>query len=176
MQEVWKDIPNYEGLYQVSNIGRVKSLSRKVKHPSGGLRSINERILSSSVNRDGYLKITIIKLGSLKTFIIHQLVAMVFLGHEPCGMRLVVDHIDNNKLNNNVDNLQVITSRENTSKDRKGYSSKHIGVSWCKQSNKWLASIRMNGVSKYLGRFTSELDAAESYKEALELVNKLNHE
>jgi hypothetical protein len=106
--EVWKDVPNYVGLYKVSNIGRVKS-------------AINGfiRVLKPGVDGRGYYTVALTKSGKAKTFKVHQLVAMAFLNHVPCGYILVVDHIDNNKLNNNLENLQLITQSENCTKDKK---------------------------------------------------------
>jgi hypothetical protein len=95
------------------------------------------------------------------------LVAMAFLNHKPCGHKLVVDHIDNNPLNDRLYNLQVITHRQNCSKDKKG-TSKYTGVTWEKRINKWKAHIRINSKLKYLGYFTDELKAANAYKKALE--------
>ena len=80
---------------------------------------------------------------------------------------MVVDHIDNNSLNNCLDNLQIITPRKNTSKDRKGHSSKYIGVTWHKQASKWVVHILNNNKREYLGLFEIELDAANAYKKRL---------
>jgi ribosomal protein L15E len=71
---------------------------------------------------------------------------MAFLNHTPCGYKIVVDHIDNNiKTDNRLENLQLITQRENVSKDIKNTSSKYIGVCWHKKAKKWRSSIQING-------------------------------
>ena len=158
-KEIWKDIPGYEGLYQVSSEGRVKSLKRK------GVGQ--DRILKPSDNGRGYYQSCLVKDKKIKTIQVHQLVAMAFLGHTICGMKVVVDHIDNNKSNNNLNNLQLISCRENLSKDKKGGSSKYVGVTWHKPRNKWRSMIRINGKNKHLGLFTNELDARDAYQEAL---------
>jgi hypothetical protein len=101
--EKFKGIPNYKGLYQVSNLGRVKSLKRKNVRMN--------RFLKPSLHK-GYFKVTLCENGQQKAFDIHQLVAMAFLNHKPNNYLLVVDHIDNNPLNNNVENLQIITHRK----------------------------------------------------------------
>jgi hypothetical protein len=103
-KEEWKSIPNYEGLYEVSSLGRLKSLTRN-------------KILSPS-KEHGYFKTTISN-KIKKKYAIHQLVAMAFLGHEPCRHKLVVDHINENKLDNRVENLQIITNKENVIKSIK---------------------------------------------------------
>ena len=102
MMEIWKDIPDFEGLYQVSNVGRVKSLPRK---DSMG-RTVKEKILKSPRNSSGYKSVSLHdKKNNKKKFIsIHRLVADVFLSNDekyPC-----VNHKDNDRSNNNVDNLE----------------------------------------------------------------------
>ena len=92
MKEIWKDIPNYEGCYQVSSLGRVR------KYKTKKLRSIFDekeelfKIHKQRVNEHGYYIITLRKLKEIKTFITHKLVAMAFLNHTPCGMEKVVNH------------------------------------------------------------------------------------
>jgi hypothetical protein len=159
MQEIFKDIPDYEGIYLVSNLGNVKSL-----------KFGKERILSKGLDGHGYYNVTLFKDGNPKTFTIHQLVAMVFLNHKPNGNTIVVDHIDNNKLNNRLDNLQIISQRKNTSKDKKG-TSKYTGVYWYKNRCKWRAEIKILGKIKYLGCFETELDAHLSYQNALKQIS-----
>lgn len=92
-KEVWKSIPNYEGLYEVSSLGRLKSL-------------IRNKILSPS-KECGYLKTSLRKDGKQRKLAIHQLVAMAFLGHIPCGHKSLVNHINKNKLDNRIDNLKI---------------------------------------------------------------------
>jgi len=157
--EIWKDVVGYEGIYQISNLGRVKSL-----------KFGRERIIMAYANGRGYLLVGLLKEGLKGTRAIHQLVAESFLEHTPCGHKVVVDHIDNNKLNNNVENLQLITQRDNSSKDKKGYSSKYVGVSWNKFNQKWATRITIKGKYKHLGYFINELDASKAYKVALKSV------
>ena len=119
-KEIFKDIPNYEGLYQVSNLGRVKSLKRNVicGGSFSGFKTVNERILKPSKTTHGYFKVGISINGKLKNIDVHRLMANTFLNNKE-NKNLVVDHIDNDKTNNNISNLQLITHRENCSKDRK---------------------------------------------------------
>lgn len=156
--EIWKVIKGFEN-YQISNFGKIKSL--------GNNASKKEKILIPSIDYKGYLTIGLCKNGIRKRFKIHQLVAIVFLNHKPCGHKLVVDHIDNNKLNNKFDNLQIISNRENCSKDKKNKTSLYVGVCWYKKTNKWLSCIRINGKKKHLGLFKNEIDAHFAYKNAL---------
>jgi phage gp36-like protein len=169
-QEIWKDIPNYESLYQVSNFGNVKSLERYVKGKVGN-RLQKENILSKVLVGDKgnqYYAVTLCNNKDRKQIKVSVLVAMAFLNHIPNGyVGLTVDHIDNNPLNNNVDNLQVITKRKNSSKDRKGIS-KYTGVTFNKKSNKWRSQIWIDGRNKTLGSFDDELEAHRAYQKELQ--------
>lgn len=103
--EVWKDIPNYEGLYQVSNLGRVKSLSKNIKG-----RNYKEIIKVPSLGGKGYYRLPLCKNGKNKYFYIHRLVAKAFIPN--FNNKPTVDHIDRNKLNNEVSNLRWATYKE----------------------------------------------------------------
>ena len=168
MEEIFKDITGYEGLYQVSNLGNVKSLPRKMIKK--GIYISKEKILKQSVLTSGYYVVNLTKNKKQKVFTIHQLVAIAFLNHTPEKYDFIVDHINNNKLDNRVENLQVITQRENTSKDRRNKTSNYTGVYWYKPSNKWRANIYINGKSIHLGRFDSEYEAHLKYQEALQNI------
>lgn len=171
MKEVWKDIPEFEGMYQVSNLGRVKSLDRTIREKNGKVRSIKGRILKQGLSSNDYLTVSLCSKSSCISYTVHKLVAMAFLNHKPNGYKeLIVDHIDNNPLNNRLENLQLITQRENTSKDRKWCSSRYVGVHWDKYYKKWKASIQIKGKYKHLGYFTSELEASEAYQKALKEI------
>ena len=163
MKEIFKDIPGYEGLYQVSNLGKVKSLRRKIYVNSGFYLSV-EKILKQSISIRGYYLTTLTKNNKSITKSVHSLVAMAFLDHTPNGNKIVVDHIDNNKKNNRLENLQIITHRENVSKDKKNKTSKYTGVSWDKVKNKWRSAIRLNEKNIYLGMFESEERASDTYQ------------
>jgi len=156
--EIWKDVINYEGIYQVSNYGVVKSLGNKA------LRK--EKILKQGLNKNGYLFVILCK-GNNKHFYIHHLVAINFLNHTPNGNELVINHKDFNKLNNKVDNLEVITNRENTNKKHIKSSSKYTGVTLHKASKKWISSIYLKGKRINLGLFINEYDAHLAYEKVL---------
>lgn len=169
--EVFKDIPNYEGIYQISNLGRVKSLERKRHNKCGVVKSrILKQILSGKKCRQYYC-VNLYCDGRRKSFKVHLLMSVTFLNHKPNGCDgLVVDHIDNNSLNNNLNNLQLITFRENTTKDRVG-TSKYRGVAWCKSRNKWRVMIRNGAKREFLGRFNCELKASIIYEERLRQIS-----
>jgi hypothetical protein len=111
MEEVWKDISGYEGLYQVSNMGRVKSLERIVSPRKQGQRIAHEKIKQSKHTKDGYLEVTLCKNCKPKSIRTHRLVAHAFC--ENPFNKAEVNHIDGNKLNNRADNLEWVTSSEN---------------------------------------------------------------
>jgi hypothetical protein len=166
--EIWKDVPEYEGKYMVSNMGNVKSLPKRGHNQD---RLLKPWILKTV--RKSYHSVSFCVESKVKKFTIHQLVAMAFLGHKPNGTnKIVVDHINNNSLDNRLENLQLISNRENGSKDRKGGTSKFIGVHFCKKLEKWVASIQINGKSKNLGSFKTEIEASEKYQDVLKEINK----
>tara|TARA_R110002074_G_scaffold32337_1_gene90475 strand:+ start:140 stop:673 length:534 start_codon:yes stop_codon:yes gene_type:complete len=164
--EVWKDIPEYEGLYQVSNLGNVRSLDRV----SSKGRKVKGKVLKGAICGSPYFRVNLYKDNKIKLKNIHQLVAIAFLKHTPCGHKLVVNHIDINPKNNNLYNLEVITQRENCNKKHIKSSSKYIGVYWENSSNKWRSSIRINGKAKHLGLFTDEKEAAQAYQNELNKI------
>lgn len=114
--EIWKDITGYEGLYQVSSLGRIKSLTRfneyyNAIHKIKTKRIQKEKILNYSKNNRGYLQVCLTKNGKSKTYIVHRLVAKAFLSNSKSKEQ--VNHIDGNKENNSIDNLEWVTSSEN---------------------------------------------------------------
>ncbi len=154
--EIWKDIPNYEGHYQVSNFGRVKSF---YKHKRGKLKKL-------TLTSKGYFYTGLSKDGMTKIFSLHGLVCMAFKGHVPTKNRYIhIDHIDNNKQNNRLENLQIISARENTAKAVKR-KSQYYGVTQFK-NGRWMARLENKGVRKYLGTFDTDKLASIAYQKAL---------
>ena len=177
MEEIWKDIKGYEGLYQVSNLGNVKSLSRN-SFNGKTLFKTKERVLKpikagtrESVNVDKlYFAVVLYKDLNRKQYLVHQLVAMDFLNHMTNCRKIVIDHKNGIRQDNRLENLQVITNRENTSKDKKNKSSKYTGVSWNTQSKKWVCGIYIDGKQYHLGRFKCELAAGLAYQNKLKEI------
>jgi hypothetical protein len=167
--EIFKDIPGYEGFYQVSNLGNVKSLAREILRKGKYPFISKERILKHSI-RSGYYQVKLWKEGKTKAMTIHILVAMAFLGHIPDGTnRIVPDHKNDITTDNRLENLQLLTNRQNIEKYflRKKTSSKYTGVCWFKKTNKWQAYIKIDGKTKHLGYFTDEYEAHLAYQKAL---------
>lgn len=107
MEEIWKDIPEFEGLYQISNLGRVRSLD---KYDRLG-RFHKGKILAIKDNGVGYLTLPLNRDGKQKMALVHRLVASVFVPN-PNGYSQV-NHIDGNKKNNHADNLEWCTQSQN---------------------------------------------------------------
>src|SRR5699024_5761663 len=104
MIEEWRDVPGYEGLYQVSNMGRIKSLDRKVKYSDGRTFIHKGIILKPGQDHRGYLYVNLSKKGKIKPYRVHRCVAGSFLKRSPDKPE--VNHIDENKENNKVSNLE----------------------------------------------------------------------
>ena len=111
MKEIWKDIPNYEGLYQVSNLGRVKSLDRTVYGKDGKSYTKRGKILKNKMGTNGYYYVCLYRNNKQKTFMIHSLVALNYIGERPKNHDIC--HINGNKLDNTVQNLKYDTRTEN---------------------------------------------------------------
>lgn len=157
--EKWKDIPHYENLYKASNLGRIMSLNYN------GTKK--NKILKTYKNNTGYLAVVLYKNKKRKDFKSHQLIAITFLSHTPCKFQLVINHINFNKIDNRVDNLEIITNRENSNQKHIKSSSKYTGVSWHKGNKKWCSVIVVNGKNKFLGLFDDEEEASKYYQNAL---------
>lgn len=167
--EQWKDIPDYEGLYQVSDLGRVKRLDRYKNHSSGkGTFLSKEKILTQQNNNKFYLFISLSKNSIKKQFTIHSLVANTFLNHKSNQSNLVIDHKDNKRQNNKLFNLQLITPRENSSKDRINKSG-FTGVK--KTTNRFVSIIENKGKTFNLGSFDTPEEASEKYNQAVRLID-----
>jgi hypothetical protein len=111
-EEIWKDIPEYEGFYQVSSYGNISSLDRYVKHNHGGLRIQKGRIIKQSLNQDGYYCFCLYKDGLSKMVLTHRVVGQVFILN-PNNLPLI-NHKDTVKTNNYYKNLEWCTTQENT--------------------------------------------------------------
>jgi hypothetical protein len=110
VDEIWKDIPDYEGFYQASNLGRVRSCDRTIVTSLGANQFLKGRILSPSV-AGRYALVQVCKHGVRTMVAVHILVARVFLGDRPDG--LVINHIDGCRFNNSASNLEYCTQTEN---------------------------------------------------------------
>lgn len=166
LNERWEDIKGYEGLYQVSDLGRVKGLKRKVKN-NGGHSIIKEKIKKSVIgyNKRGerWLWTPLWKNGKVRNCRISRLVAQAFIDNP--NNYLEVDHIDRNTFNNNISNLRWANSsmQKRNSNRCDNSTSKYNGVCFDKSNKKWKASITINGRAKHIKSCISEKEAAVQF-------------
>lgn len=109
--EIWKSVVGYEGLYEVSDLGRVKSLERKCSMGSG-IRTVPERILSNCLDTKGYLQVNLYISNIRTTWKVHRLVALSFIDNPES--KETINHINGVKTDNMVENLEWSTQKENT--------------------------------------------------------------
>ncbi|WP_198675439.1 NUMOD4 motif-containing HNH endonuclease [Pleomorphovibrio marinus] len=164
--EYWKDLKGFEGIYQISNLGRVKSLERKVSdpYPVTGYRIIKPSILKVTFS-SGYPSVRLTKNKKSKNYSIHVLLFAHF-SNKPLKDGFVVDHINNNRNDYRLENLQLIPQRYNSVKD-KGRGNL-LGSFYIKPKSKdgeprWDARIRLNNERIHLGRFDNPYDAHKRY-------------
>jgi len=157
--EVWKDIPEFKN-YQVSNLGNVRNTNYRNLGKS--------RLKKKHLNSNNRYNVGLHKNNKKETKQISSLVAITFLNHKPCGLKLVVDHIDNNKINDKLYNLQIITQRENCIKDRKNKTG-YTGV-YKNSSSNYVASISINGKIKNLGTYKTKIKASQAYQNELKKI------
>ena len=151
--EVWKDIPEYKGMYQVSTYGRVRSLDH---YGSNGHAIVlyKGKILSPCMGSEGYYHVYFYS-GKIRSHMIHRLVASVFIPN--FNSKREVNHKDENKLNNNVSNLEWVSSFENAN-----YGTRNIRAIETKKKNGLLKSVIMLDLDENIvDRFDTIADAAK---------------
>lgn len=139
--EIWKDVVGYEGIYLVSNLGNVKSVFYKKNKGNN---------LLLSPNNHGYLRVKLWKNKIGTTLMVHRLVAESFLNHKPNKYKITIDHINCNKLDNRLSNLQLISNRLNSTKDRVNAVG-HNNI--YKNTITYRVRFKVNGKMKQFGTF-----------------------
>lgn len=151
--EIWRAIIGYEGLYEASDLGRIRSCDRIIIGNSrwGKPRNIHfkETILQQSIGANGYKNVTLSKNGKTKTIEVHKLVYEAFNGKVPDNMQ--VNHIDENHHNNNLSNLNLLTPKENTNY---GYHNRRVSKTKSKKVYQYDKS------HKLIDEYASTKDAA----------------
>ena len=169
MEEIWKDIPDYEGVYLVSNTGKVLSLERL--DGRGFLRK--EKYLKPAMSKHGYAVIRLNKDGNQKHFLAHRLVLMAFVGKS----KLCCDHINGVRSDNRLCNLEYVTHRENVSRGKLSAkkarrTSDCTGVCKPRDGKRYISRIRIGSRTKHIGSFATENDAHQAYLNELSKIEK----
>lgn len=146
MKEVWKDIPNYEGIYQVSNLGRIKSLRSYNSFTKSYY--FKEKILKGKIDKNGYVMVCLCN-GKSKYIRVHRLVAEAFIPNK--NKFPIINHKDENKQNNNVNNLE-----------------------WCSYSYNNSYGTRNNKIIKAIIQYDLEGNVIKEYKSIMEASRILN--
>ena len=153
--EIWTDVLGYEGLYKISNLGKVKSLNYRGTKKTKYLKCSTKR---------KYAHLTKNKIPKMRSRAVWM--AITFLNHKANSL-MIVDHIDNNQTNDKLYNLQIITHRQNITKDAKNKNG-YTGIR--KNGKKWVAKILINNEEIYLGTFKTPEEASEAYQNALKKI------
>lgn len=155
--EIWKDIKGFEGLYQVSNKGRIKRLYRRVVDSRGVIQIFNESLLSCTINVHGYYQTTLRKNRRKINIKLHRCVAEAFIDN--LEDKPLVDHIDGNKLNNTADNLHWVTTSENIFNENT-YNTFKENVTKARKSER-IPVYQLDDNYKIIRRFDCADDAAK---------------
>lgn len=153
VEERWLPVTDYEGLYEVSDLGRVKSFA-KCK---------DGKILTGEIRKDNYTRVNLYKKNVIKNYAVHRLVLQAF---NPTEEKLDCDHINHIRNDNRLVNLRWVTSSQNMryQPKREGLTSQYLGV--CKTPcGKWQSACRFNGKKIHLGRFDIEEEAGKAYND-----------
>lgn len=160
-QEIWKDIPGYEGRYQVSNMGQVKSLDRAIPHSDGSIHFRTSQVIKQYKNRLGYMNVGLPRDNTkTKQFLVHRLVALAFIPNPnnlPC-----VNHKDENKANNSVENLEWCTKDYNN-KYGKGAIQRLVNVKKKNRIARAKAVVQIDPkTNKVIARYVSANEAGRA--------------
>ena len=164
--EIWKDILGYEGVYQVSNLGRVKSIARYTC--KGVLVHLKDEIILKACIRGGYNRVRLYSNTVSYMHSVHKLVAETFIPNTE--NKIQVNHINGIKADNKLENLEWVTNRENQIKYhilKDVCTSKYTGVSLIKKNNKWRADILHNKKRVRIGEYDTEYKAHLAYQDKL---------
>lgn len=167
--EIWLPALGLEGLYEVSNLGRVRSLPREIMRPNGKRTFVKGSFVGWK-DAKGYVVFRV-RLDPYKKvqFRVHRLVYASFVGDIPADME--IDHIDRDKQNNRLENLRIADHRENS--NNRNTTLDNIG-SYKNKHNSFVSLIYYNGKQYQLGSYKTENEASEIYKKALKSINEDN--
>ena len=161
MNEIWKDIEGYEGIYKISNLGKVKSLSREYKHNMFGRKTViktsKEKILTININQ-GYEHVVLCKNGKFKQKLLHRLLAKAFIPNPED--KLNINHIDGNGLNNSLENLEWSTQKENVRHAIKYLGAKDNYKTYRNRSEKMIIKTQKEN-NKFIAVYNSAKDMSK---------------
>ena len=166
--EIWKAIPGFEH-YEVSDQGRIRAIPFTVVRRNGRPYTHPGRIIAQTVERDGYLRVSLYVQKHAYVKKVHRLVYETFRGVPGEGM--VVDHINNNCRDNRLVNLQAVSNADNLAKDRWRHRKQKdlpLGVSQSEDRRSYIAIFQANNTSYYLGSYDTAEEAASAYLKAKE--------
>lgn len=168
--EIWKPVKNFEGLYEISNHGRLRSVDRLVFH-KGFNKNINRKgkILKNTTSKGQYYIYAISKNNKLTYGLVHRLVAEHFIGEKPKGKQ--INHIDSNSFNNHYLNLEYVYARENNAHRNIKNNGKIKGYNLL-PSGRYQAVICINRKKYPLGMFDTAEEATNAWKEATRKLNQ----
>ena len=159
MEEIWKNIIEYEGYYQISNLGRVKSLERTISF-GDRKRRVSEKILKTKVDKDGYLRCTLCKNGKCIGYFVHRVVMYSFEGYS----NKQVNHINGIKDDNRIGNLEYCTGMKNINHQHtKLKNKKKYGIR-ATPKGRYTARISLNNSKETIGTYDTKEEAYNAYK------------
>ena len=149
--EIWKDVPEYEGRYQISNMGRIKSLDRYARVGGGSVRFVQGGIIKPIRCKNGYLEAPFSKNGIREVFLLHRLVAQLFIPN-PNGLPQI-NHKDENLSNNSYENLEWCTAKYNANY---GTRNRRYAEKVMKPVNQY--DLKGKFIKKWIGAIVAELE------------------
>lgn len=155
--EIWKDIPGYEGLYEISNIPRIASVYRKSRSVKGRI------ILRHTINRYGYVIYYLYKNKKRKTLKAHRLIMLAFVGPSD----LCIDHINMVRDDNRLENLEYVTYRENSTRAVKAKTKRDLPMGVASYRGKYSAALYVRGKRRAIGTFNTIEEASAQYQSAI---------
>ena len=169
--EVWRDIDNYSGLYQVSNQGRVKGLNRQVVGKDGRTWNLKEKVLVPyEGGTNEYLQVSLSKDSKSRKHLVHRLVAKAFIKRIPTGME--VNHINGRLQDNRLVNLEIVTHQENIDHSvasglKNDYGEKH--------TNSKLSNAEASLIRKHHLNGMKQVDLARQFGVSKQTINNIVH-
>jgi hypothetical protein len=162
--EIFINLPNYGGFYQVSTLGNITFKNWFYDYEAKELRPFTDK--------NGFKYVRLCMSKRREEVFVHHLVAQVFLNNgSNCFGKDTIDHIDGDKTNNSVENLQIITEIQKESKKLKQVvkpvKKKHIGVTWLRIKQKWMVEAIVNGERTHIGFYKTQQQAIDAYNTAV---------